>query len=148
MTPQDNTSVSAVGVMIADHGRPSELLVYHNPHAAIPLPPAWLPAEMVKHFNLAAKLPLQFEHWVMIGGERKGKEPMPGTRESFERALGDLVVALQDRFLDRSPDRTAHAQTLFQRAQQEFEATKDHWEADAREDIARFLNEARLELAM
>lgn len=146
MTPQDNTTISAVAVMIADRGRPRELLVYHNPHAAIPLRPEWLLSEMVKHFDLTGKRPLQFQQWVRIGGGWEGNEPRPGTRESFERVLGDLVVALEDRFLDSSPGKADQAQTLLRRAQQEFAAAKDRWEADGREDIARFLDEARLEL--
>jgi hypothetical protein len=146
MTPHDNTTISAVAVMIADRCRPRELLVYHNPFAAIPLPADWLRAEMVRHFNLTGKRALQFQHWVQVRGGREVNDPLPGTRESFECVLGELVVALENRLLDSSLDKTVHAQTLLRRAHQEFAAAKDRWEADIREDIARFLDEARLEL--
>ncbi len=145
MTPQHNTSISAVAVMIAEGGEPRELRIYHNPYGAIPLPPHWLPAEMVKHFKLAGKQPLHFQHWTMIG-EAEGRETTPGTREAFDCTLGDLVGAFEDWFMEPSQDKAERAQALLQQTQQEFAATREQWETDARDDIAGFLQEVSLGL--
>ena len=62
--PLHNTTLSAVAVLRA---WPSEadmqLLVFHNVHAARPLPCDWLRLPGVQHFTLAADKPDDFPRW-------------------------------------------------------------------------------------
>jgi hypothetical protein len=52
MTPEDNTSISAVAALVMSSRHEIHLLVYHNRFAAVPLDPALLGAYGVRQFVL------------------------------------------------------------------------------------------------
>jgi len=82
MTRTHNTSISAVAAMVALSSDRSELLVCHNRHAKIPLPPKRLAPFGVRQFRLADPVPGRTADWVEIR-----QEPI-NTRRSgpFQRA--------------------------------------------------------------
>ncbi len=52
MTPNANTTISAIGVLRADIDGMPLLDVYHNRHARNPIEPEWLRQPSVHHFRL------------------------------------------------------------------------------------------------
>lgn len=52
MTANDNTTISAIGVLLEDKNAIPHLRVYHNRHAANPIDPLWLRVDRVLHFRI------------------------------------------------------------------------------------------------
>lgn len=51
MTPEDNTSISALGALWMSDADTTHLDLYHNLHAAVPLPPEWLAQAPIRQFR-------------------------------------------------------------------------------------------------
>lgn len=63
MTISDNTSISALAVMTRGYDRQITLTLYHNAHAAIPIPPDLFRPFSIKQFSLAKKVMQHFYEW-------------------------------------------------------------------------------------
>ena len=66
MTPNQNTSISGIAVIVADSNGPKELRIYHNIYASIPLPMDLICGTAIKHYFLKEKEPRRFQDWVEI----------------------------------------------------------------------------------
>ncbi len=65
MTPSNNTSISAIAV-IGDISGSLDFRVYHNRHAAVPLPPAVFHRYQVPQYALAPHSPGTIPDWVQV----------------------------------------------------------------------------------
>lgn len=63
VTPEHNTSLSAVCVLIEDPSNVLTLTFYHNDFAAIPFAPDWLRHDRVKHYGIRDAASQQFREW-------------------------------------------------------------------------------------
>ena len=64
VTPEHNTTISALCVLIENpEGQPT-LTFYHNRYAAIAFEPDWFRAERVKHYKTSSTQPHQFGEWI------------------------------------------------------------------------------------
>ncbi len=63
VTPEHNTSLSAVCVLIEDPNDVLTLTFYHNHFAAIPFAPNWLRHDRVKHYGIRDAASQQFRDW-------------------------------------------------------------------------------------
>ena len=66
LTAQDNTTISAVAV-IYEHEEGIELDVYHNVHAAMPLPTGLFARYGAREYTLSDRQDGKFQDWVLIG---------------------------------------------------------------------------------
>jgi hypothetical protein len=66
MTPQDNTSISAVAAMISIASDTTVMLIYHNSYAKVPLPPALLSPYGIRQFRLGESVPGRTADWEEI----------------------------------------------------------------------------------
>jgi hypothetical protein len=65
MTEDHSTSISAIAVL-SETEDAIQCSVYHNHHAALPLPPESLRYEHVVHFRLREPRPGQFDEWQVV----------------------------------------------------------------------------------
>ncbi|MHB1528021.1 MAG: hypothetical protein ACYCXT_01105 [Acidiferrobacteraceae bacterium] len=63
MTPDHNTSISAIGVLFTPGPETIALRVYHNRFAAVPLDPQRLAKHGIHQFTLEADTSLHTERW-------------------------------------------------------------------------------------
>ncbi len=82
MTPEDNTSVSAVAVLRLAAGT-TRLCIYHNVNAAIPLNPNLLLSPRVSHFSVDLKNDGTFSEWHEL---EMGKGPNNGSQPPVQKA--------------------------------------------------------------
>lgn len=68
MTPEHNTSISAIGV-IEPHDDMIKFIVYHNVHARNPLSPSLIQGEGVTHLTLREERPGEFDEWQIVTAE-------------------------------------------------------------------------------
>lgn len=66
MTPEHNTSVSAIGILSEHPNGLPELVIYHNAHAALPLRPDLFSRYGVRQFKLAQPSPGTMADWEEI----------------------------------------------------------------------------------
>jgi hypothetical protein len=66
MTPNANTTISAIGVLVTDFDDQTHLCVYHNRHAVNPIEPDWLRAERVHHFRLPEGAASSLDGWEKV----------------------------------------------------------------------------------
>lgn len=52
MTPNANTTISAIGVLVHDFDDRTHLCIYHNRHARHPIDPEWMRHPLVHHYRL------------------------------------------------------------------------------------------------
>ena len=71
MTPEHNTSISAIGVLHASGPGAIQLTLYHNAHASIPLEPMLLGQYGIAQFRLAERAPGVIPGWEQIQGFSK-----------------------------------------------------------------------------
>jgi len=69
VTVQDNTSLSALGVLEYLAAGLLGLKVYHNVHARCPIDPVWFKTYPVEQFTLEPRTPGELQDWVPISGE-------------------------------------------------------------------------------
>ena len=69
MTPDNNTSISAIGVLFYPERAVIELTVYHNAHAAIPLRPEFLQLYGIRQYRLGSANDGEIAQWEEIKGE-------------------------------------------------------------------------------
>ena len=67
MTPNHNTSISAIGALHSLGPRSIELTVYHNAYASVPLDPALLKQYGIQQFGLQRSQPGAIAGWEDIG---------------------------------------------------------------------------------
>lgn len=73
MTPDHNTSISALGAMVKLDRETIVLLVYHNAYARVPLDPARLSAFGIRQFRLGNAEPGRTAGWVEIAAAEPRK---------------------------------------------------------------------------
>ena len=66
MTPNANTSISAVATLLQRHTGAITLNVFHNKFAAIPLSPSMLAPYPIKQFRLGEAEPGGFQEWERV----------------------------------------------------------------------------------
>ena len=66
MTPDSNTSISAIAAMVTPASDKIVLVVYHNNFAKVPLPPAFLKPYGIKQFTLADAPPGRIADWQAV----------------------------------------------------------------------------------
>lgn len=71
MTPEHNTSISAVASLFMTARDVIELFVYHNRHARVPVPPTLLEPHGVRQFELGDPIPGQIADWQEIGATNR-----------------------------------------------------------------------------
>lgn len=66
MTPKDNTSISAIGVLgLDEHGKPN-MTVYHNRHAEVSLRPELLETSGLRQFQLSVREDGAIGEWISV----------------------------------------------------------------------------------
>ncbi len=63
MTAKDNTTISAIGVLVHDFDDRTHLCIYHNRHARHPIDPEWLRHPRVHHYRLPDDAASSLEGW-------------------------------------------------------------------------------------
>lgn len=63
MTADDNTTVSAIGVLVTDFDDRTHLRIYHNRHARHPIDPEWLRHPLVHHYRLPDGAASSLDDW-------------------------------------------------------------------------------------
>jgi len=63
MTPDANTTISAVGVLLRNPEDAPHLEIFHNRHARNPLEPEWLRDQRVRHFRLPDSAESSLDGW-------------------------------------------------------------------------------------
>lgn len=63
MTPNANTTISAIGVLVTDFDDATHLCIYHNRHARHPIDPEWLRQPRVHHYRLPDGATTSLEGW-------------------------------------------------------------------------------------
>lgn len=66
MTECHNTTISAIGVLVAAFDDRTHLCIYHNRHARHPIDPKWLQHSRVQHFRLDAGATSSLDCWERI----------------------------------------------------------------------------------
>ena len=68
LTPTDNKSVSAIGVLSSATRGPVELAIFHNEHAAVPLPPHLFRRYGVRQYEVSPTTGHAISDWVEMRG--------------------------------------------------------------------------------
>ena len=71
MTEDDNTSISAIGVLATPGPNDMQLLVFHNKYAAIPLDRDLFARHRIIQYELADEVPGQAAQWKEVGSYRQ-----------------------------------------------------------------------------
>ena len=66
MTAKDNTTISAIGVLITDSDDQTHLCIYHNRHARHPIDPEWLRHRLVHHYRLPDGATSSLKGWTKV----------------------------------------------------------------------------------
>ena len=84
MTKEDNTSISAIGVMFATGPNKIVLHVYHNKFAAVPLEPRLLAKHRIRQFKLEDEAPGKTSQWeeVVLQSEPSHEHPADTNKTS------------------------------------------------------------------
>jgi hypothetical protein len=63
MTADDNTTISAIGVLVHDLDDRTHLCIYHNRYARHPIDPEWLRQPLVHHYRLPDDAASSLDGW-------------------------------------------------------------------------------------
>jgi hypothetical protein len=68
MTPESNTSISAVAALYGGLEQHLSMCIFHNVYATMPLNSECFQGEKIRHYAIADKVTGQFQEWREIGG--------------------------------------------------------------------------------
>jgi hypothetical protein len=66
MTPKDNTTISAIGVLVTDFDDTTHLCIYHNRYARHPIDAEWFRHPRVHHYRLPDGATSSLEGWTKV----------------------------------------------------------------------------------